>query len=61
MSLTDRINHPDRRTADVPVADERRTGVERRAAFVAPWRRRQIEQAGSRFVAVTDLTERGAA
>lgn len=30
------------------------------APFIAPWRRRQIEQAGGRFVAVTDTTERAA-
>lgn len=27
------------------------------APFVAPWRRRQIAQAGGRFVAVTDTTD----
>lgn len=58
MGLTDRIARgPDRRQAPRPAGD-------RREAFVAPWRRRQLEQAekadarpGGRFVAVTDLTE----
>ena len=48
MGLRARIieGPPDRRQADVtPV-------VERRDPFVAPWRKRQIEQAGGRFVAV---------
>ena len=52
MSLSDRIHNPDRRTADVTPLVERRNGEERREPFMAPWRRRQIEQDGGRFVAV---------
>lgn len=62
MGLTERIARgPDRRQAP-------RFEPDRREVFVAPWRRRQLEQAevldvqpGGRFVAVNDLTERGAA
>ena len=52
MSLHDRIHNPDRREAALPVIHERRGGEERRESFIAPWRKRQIEQAGGRFVAV---------
>ena len=49
MSLSDRINHPERRqTAITPVIERR----EQPEPFMAPWRRRQIEQAGGPFVAV---------
>ena len=45
---------PERRQADVtPI-------IERREPFVAPWRKRQIDQAGGRFVAVAEKTERAA-
>jgi hypothetical protein len=49
MGLSDRINRApdDRRTDDVTPMAERR-----KAEFMAPWRRRQIEKAGGRFVAV---------
>ena len=59
MSLTDRINL-DRRSTDVTPIVERRGGEERREPFIAPWRRRQIEQAGGRFIAVADTSERAA-
>lgn len=52
MGLRDRINHPDRRQDEQPIAEERRSGTDRREPFVAAWRRRSIEQAGGRFVAV---------
>ena len=52
MSLSDRINHPERRQTAITPIVERRTGEERREEFMAPWRRRQIQQAGGRFVAV---------
>lgn len=49
------------RIVHVPPADRRVVDVqpliERRESFVAPWRRRQIQQAGGRFVAVADTTE----
>jgi hypothetical protein len=53
MGLRDRINRgPDRRAAALPAIQDRRDGEERREPFVAPWRQRQIKQAGGRFVAV---------
>ena len=61
MDLRDRLNHPDRRAAALPVIEERRDGEERREPFVAPWRRRQIELAGGDpYRAVTDLTRTAA-
>lgn len=54
-----------RRIIEGPPSERRVTDVtpiiERREPFVAPWRKRQIEQAGDRFAAVADLSERGAA
>lgn len=53
MGLRDRINRgPDRRADALPPIQDRRGGEERREPFVAPWRQRQIKQAGGRFVAV---------
>ena len=54
--LTRRITYgPDRRQTDVTPLRERRE------PFVAPWRKRQIEQAGGdRFRAMADTTERAA-
>ena len=52
MSLTSRINNPDRRQTDLTPVVERRGGTERREPFMAAWRRRQIEQAGGPYVAV---------
>ena len=61
MGLRDRINHPDRRQTAVTPAVERRDDVDRREPFVAPWRRRQLEQRDRLGnVAVTDLTDRAA-
>ena len=49
------ISGPDRRQTDItPI-------IERREPFVAPWRKRQIEQAGGdRFRAMADTSERAA-
>lgn len=55
--LTRRIT--ERRQADVTPVIERR-GETASEPFVAPWRRRSIEQAGGRFLAVNDTTERAA-
>ena len=60
MSLRDRTTHPDRRQTDLTPLVERRGGEERRVPFIAPWRRRSIDQAGGRFLAVSDTTERAA-
>lgn len=51
-ALADRIKRgPDRRETELPVIHEQRETPERRE-FMAPWRKRSIEQAGGRFVAV---------
>ena len=61
MSLRDRIDNPDRRTEPLTPVVERRGGEERREPYVAPWRQRQIDQAGgNRFAASVDLTGRAA-
>lgn len=53
MGLRDRIDRgPDRRATALPAIQDRRSSEERREDWMAPWRRRQIEQAGGRFVAV---------
>jgi hypothetical protein len=57
MNLTQRLSNPDRRTTDIQPIAERRDGDERREPFVAPWRRRSMQQAEGRFLAVTDTTQ----
>lgn len=52
MGLRDRLDHPDRRSDPSPVTTAQHEGAERREPFVAAWRRKSIEQAGGRFVAV---------
>lgn len=59
MTLTERIARTDRRDTDLTPIVERRGGTERR---IPEWRRRAMEQQDRLgYVAVTDLTERGAA
>ena len=50
MSLTDRINRDRRQQAAIAMILERPEPP--RKPFVAEWRRRSIEKAGGRFVAV---------
>lgn len=60
MSLRDRLQHPDRRQVAAPIEQDRREVPERREPFVAPWRRRSLEQSQHPFLGVSDITSRAA-